>query len=229
MTETHRPEIEYIPPRPAILTIEGREIGVDESPTVFSVEETRSVEIQTNTSGELIIGPRRGATARRWSVVPDMFAAVPIVLATIEEDFPISLLIILTGLLFGLLLLLLRATLRRQRWLRFDRSTGWLVCERRVGFSPKRVTDWELPLHKVVAVQLLYNGSHTMTETTGGDQPSTTVRQFYGYEMNLILDDPERNRVNLYSLSDWQWVRETGNRLAAFLGVPVIDKLHHGG
>jgi hypothetical protein len=35
--------------------------------------------------------------------------------------------------------------------------------------------------------------------------------------------------VNLASLSDWQWIRETGGHIAEFLGVPVIDKLYHGG
>jgi hypothetical protein len=89
---------------------------------------------------------------------------------------------------------------------------------------------WAAPLASVAAVQLLYNGSHTVTETTGGgEQQSTTTRRFYGYEMNLVLDDPHRPRVHLYSLADWEWVRATGNRLGAFLGVPVIDRLHHGG
>jgi hypothetical protein len=34
--------------------------------------------------------------------------------------------------------------------------------------------------------------------------------------------------MNLASVSDWQWIRDSGNRIADFLGVPVIDKLYHG-
>jgi hypothetical protein len=47
--------------------------------------------------------------------------------------------------------------------------------------------------------------------------------------LNLVLDDPQVRRVNLLGLSDWRWLRETGESLAAFLKVPVIDKLYHGG
>ncbi len=45
----------------------------------------------------------------------------------------------------------------------------------------------------------------------------------------MALLDKAVPRVNLASLSDWQWTRETGHRIADFLGVPAIDKLYHGG
>ena len=51
---------------------------------------------------------------------------------------------------------------------------------------------------------------------------------FYGYELNLILDDSHQPRLNLFSLSDWSWIRQTGQVIGDFLGIPVIDKLHHG-
>ena len=39
-------------------------------------------------------------------------------------------------------------------------------------------------------------------------------REFDGYELNLVIDNEAAPRVNLASLSDWQWVRETGGRIA---------------
>jgi hypothetical protein len=231
MTELARPAIEYVPPRPGVLVVGGREIPVDHVPLTSWATESRQVEIQTDTPDELVIGPRRGAVAKGvWLGVPAFIAGlVPVVLMALFDDVPVWLPVALAGVFLAAAAVIVRASLRGQEWLRFDRRAGRLVCERRVGFSPRRVTGWKLSLEKVVAVQLLHNGFYSYTSTGGGDMPSTTTSQYHGYELNLVLDDPKRRRVHLYSVADWQWVRDTGNRIAAFLGVPVIDKLHHGG
>lgn len=79
-------------------------------------------------------------------------------------------------------------------------------------------------------MQLLHSGHRSVSETHGaGEQQWTSNREFDGYELNLVLDDSPEPRVNLASLSDWQWIRETGGHIAEFLRVPVIDKLYHGG
>ena len=62
-----------------------------------------------------------------------------------------------------------------------------------------------------------------------GEQQTISTREYFGYELNLILDDAEAPRMNLFSSSDWQWVRTMGQTLGEFLGVPVVDKLYHGG
>jgi hypothetical protein len=227
MSEAHRPGIEYTPPSPAILTVAGREIAVEEWPLGSWPDENRGVDIQAGTADELVIGPRRGAA--RGAALPALAflgGAVPLAVVILNDDLPVWLLVGLAALLLFLMVLLLRSNLRRRRWLRFDRRAGRLICQRRVGFSAERVTDWELPLAKIAAVQLLFSGSYSVTET--GEQQLPTSRQYYGYELNLVLDDPARGRISLYSFSDWHWVRETGNRIGAFLGVPVIDKLQHG-
>ncbi len=229
MTDIRQSDIEYTPPVPPVLKLNGREIAVDESPVATSVDDTRIVRILIDTPDELVIGPNSRSVFRAAMVAAGIvFGGIGLTLLAMW-DAPIWVKLIVIGIGFILAGAMVRTSLRWLWWLRFDRRAGRLVCERRVGFSPRRVTNWELPLNKVVAVQLLYNGSHTVTETTGGDQPTTTTRRFYGYEINLVLDDPDRRRVHLYSLADWEWIRATGSRIGAYLGVPVIDKLHHGG
>ena len=231
MTGTHPPGIEYTPPRPATLTIAGREIAVEEWPIGGRVEENRGVEVCTETENELVIGPRPGETAKRalFAALAVLAILLPVGLQVIAEELPAWVFVLVAAGVFALASVAVRASLRQQTWLRFDRRAGRLVCEHRVGFSTKRVTQWDLPLEKIVAVQLLFNGSHSVTEPVGsGEHQSTRSRRFYGYELNLILDDPNRLRMPLHSFSDGQWVRETGNRIGTFLRVPVIDKLQHG-
>jgi hypothetical protein len=82
-------------------------------------------------------------------------------------------------------------------------------------------------------VQLLHNGRHTIEERHQGGAPgggdSYFVRSFHGYELNVVLDGTSPPRLNLLCLSDWKWIRESGQQIGEFLGVPVIDRLHHGG
>jgi hypothetical protein len=104
-----------------------------------------------------------------------------------------------------------------------------LVIERKVGFRRRPRTERTCPLKAIQAVQLLYSGRHSVTEPQGaGEQATTSYREFFGYELNLVLDDPQMPRLNLFSLSEWQWIRQTGQLIGDFLAVPVIDKLHHG-
>ncbi len=86
-----------------------------------------------------------------------------------------------------------------------------------------------MPLASILAVQLLFNGHHTITEPQGaGEQQTISSRSFSGYELNLILDVPRPNRLHLLALSDWDWLRRAGGEIGAYLGVPVVDRLYHG-
>jgi hypothetical protein len=125
---------------------------------------------------------------------------------------------------------MVRGRLRTLRRVRFDRPAGRLVIERRMGFRPEFQEDRSYPLASILAVQLLYNGSHSVTEPEGaGERQTVSYRAFYGYELNLVLDDPKGPRLNLSSVSDWQWVRQAGQAIGDFLLVPVLDRLYHGG
>jgi hypothetical protein len=227
MAEAARSQVGYVPPQPAVLVVVGREIPVDDFPIARSVEEFRSVEVVAGGPDELVIGPRpRPLLTAILFLVGLAILIVPIVVAELlGNGFGWGLGVIL-GAIAAFGLIFIRFQLRGLRWVRFDRRSGRVVGERRVGFSPRRVEEWTVPLGSIVAVQLLHNGSHTVSETT---EQTMNYRRFYGYELNLILGDPDRRRVPLWSLADWQWVRETGNRIGEFLGVPVIDRLQHGG
>jgi hypothetical protein len=131
---------------------------------------------------------------------------------------------------FALIAMVVRNDLASMKWVTFDRRARLLVFERRVGFQNLRRVECTYPLETVRAVQLLHNGHRSVSETVGaGEQQWISNREFNGYELNLVFDDKAVPRVNLASLSDWQWIRETGRRIADFLGVPAIDKLYHGG
>jgi hypothetical protein len=227
--ETARSQVGYVPHQPAVLIVGSREIPVEDYPIARSVEETRSVEVQAGGPDELVIGPRRRSVLGTicLGLVLLAIATLPTVLFLPAPDW-------LTGVFVAVIvafgLFLIRAQLRGLRWVRFDRRAGRLVVEHRVGFSARRVEKWTISLGSIIAVQLLHNGLHTITDTTGSDgQQTTTFRWFYGYELNLILDDPDHRRVHLWGIADWPWVRETGHRLGEFLGVPVIDRLYNGG
>jgi hypothetical protein len=126
-------------------------------------------------------------------------------------------------------LLLVRAHLSSLRWIRLDRKAGQLVIERRVGFRREPRVDRAYPLDSIRAVQLLFTGRHSVSEPQGaGDQQMISYREFCGYELNLILDDPTVPRLNLFSFTDWEWIRRMGQVIGEFLAVPVIDKLYHG-
>jgi len=230
MTAERPAAIEYTPPTPATLKIDGREIAVDESPAAVSVDALRLVKVLSESPDELVVGTDRRTVTGAAALATGVVAGGVGLTLLLMWDAPTYAMLIPIVIGLGIAAAMVRAALRSLWRLRFDRRAGRLACEYRAGFAPRMTTSWELPLGKVVAVQLLYNGSHTVTETLGaGEQQLTTTRRYYGYEINLVLDDSGRRRVNLYSCADWESVRQTGNRIGTFLGVPVIDKLHHGG
>ena len=135
-----------------------------------------------------------------------------------------------SGVIIIAVILFLRASLSRFRRYRLDRRAGRLVVERRVGFRSAWRAEREVPLASVLAVQLLFNGHHSVSETQGaGEQQWISSRAFSGYEMNLILDGPHSTRFHLLALADWEWLRDASREVGEYLGVPVIDRLYHGG
>lgn len=132
--------------------------------------------------------------------------------------------------MFAFLLLGLAAPWRFKRWIRFDRRAGLLTISRQpFGFrKPLRVVQ-SRPLTDLVCIQLLYVGFHSESMETGeaGTPGSVLHQSYHSYQLNLVFDDPEEPRLNLATHSDWKWMREAGQRLADFLGVPVADQLAH--
>jgi hypothetical protein len=230
MSEQLSSSVTYIPAQPAMLALGERRIAIDEWPLARSVEEGLSVELSRPTEDVLVIEPKKRATAGMFAktVFLILGAWVPVLIAaTFEGPWW---LILLGGTMAGLcLVLLVHSQLSRRRWIRFDRKEGQFLIERRTGFGQNRRVESTYPLGVVQAIQLLYNGRHSVSEPQGtGEQQTVNYREFFGYELNLVLDNPEHPRMNLLSFSDWQWLRESGHRLATFLNVPIIDKLHHG-
>jgi hypothetical protein len=220
-----------IPAQPTMLLVGDREISVDEWPMASQVDERRTEEMSRSTES-LVIGPKRRAGIGSAAKSVAMFlsaAALPGLVAAIC-DSPIWLAVVSSFLAIAAMAAIVRVNLSRLRWITFDRRSQKLVIERRTGFRNERRVEHTFPLDSIRAVQLLHNGRHSVTEPQGaGDQQTTSYREFHGYELNLILDGAPVPRMNLASLSDWQWIRDTGGQVAEFLGVPVIDKLYHGG
>src|SRR5437667_190750 len=78
------------------------------------------------------------------------------------------------------------------------------VEERRIGFRRVPRVERTCPLNAIQAVQLLYNGRHSVTEPEGaGERQTISYREFFCYELNLVLDDPQAPRLNLFNCSDW--------------------------
>jgi hypothetical protein len=133
-------------------------------------------------------------------------------------------------LMFAFLLLGLSGPGRFKRWARFDRRAGLLTMSRRpFGFwSPLQVVQ-SRPLTDLVCIQLLYGGFHSESTEIGepGTPGSVIHPNYHSYQLNLVFDDPKEPRYNLATHSDWKWIREAGQKLADFLGIPVADQLAH--
>jgi hypothetical protein len=230
MAEQPGPQATLIPAQPAMLVVGDRRIPIDDWPLARSVQERRSVEVRRPNEDVLVIEPkgRAGAGLIVQAVLVFLAGALPgAVAAACAVPWWLSILIGLVIVSF--LLLLIRGHLSSLRWIRFDRTTGLLAIERRPGFRRQPRVEHTYALKTVRAVQLLHNGRHSITEAEGvGERQTTSHREFCGYELNLVLDDPQLPRLHLLGLSDWQWVRQTGQSLGDFLGVPVLDRLHHG-
>jgi hypothetical protein len=138
----------------------------------------------------------------------------------------IGLLLILASLLLGI-----AAPGGFKRWLRFDRRAGLFTISRRpFGFRGSLRIIRSRPLTDVVCVQLLYGGFHSDTVEIGepGTPGSVVYEKYHSYQLNLVFDDRDEPRYNLATHSDWKWMREAGQKLAGFIGVPVVDHLDHG-
>ena len=126
--------------------------------------------------------------------------------------------------------MLVRSQLSSLRWVRLDREAGELVIERKVGFRRQPCTDRACPLKAIQAVQLLYSGRHSVTRPEGyGEQQTISYREFFGYELNLVLDDPPGATAE--SLQSLRLAVDPANR-SIDGGLPCgagIDKLHHDG
>jgi hypothetical protein len=233
MSEPSGSQTVFIPAQPAILVIGEQRIPIDDWPMARSAEDPRDVEIQRPGEQVLAIEPRKRAatfTITRTLVllgaglVPSAAGFFYLAAQWWWVWVPISL------LCMGGVLFFIRHSLAQLRYIRFDRSTAQFTVEHRSGFRDTRCVDHIYAISAVRAVQLLYNGRYFDEMTTGnsGEPGSYTCKQYCGYELNLILDDPKQPRLHLFSLSDWEWVRQTGQAIGEFLGVPVIDKLYHG-
>jgi hypothetical protein len=219
-----------IPARPAMLVVGDRQVPIDEWPLARSAEERRAVEFERTEDDQLVIAPRRRAGAGLVAKTLFVIAAgaLPGVIA-MAMQVPPWLAVPVSGAMMVVVILFLRASLARLRQYRFDRRQGRLIIERRAGFRPEWRVEREEPLASILAVQLLFNGHHTVAEPQGaGEQQTTSYRDFDGYELNLVLDGPPPGRLHLLALADWEWIRRAGREVGDFLGVPVIDGLYHG-
>jgi hypothetical protein len=50
-------------------------------------------------------------------------------------------------------------------------------------------------------------------------------QNYHSYQLNLVFDDQMEPRYNLATHSDWKWMKEAGQTLSDFLGIPVTDQL----
>jgi hypothetical protein len=92
----------------------------------------------------------------------------------------------------------------------FDRKTGnfgktgWFAGKRR-------------PLQDIIAVQLI-TYHHVLPKFE-------TNRNYSTYQLNLVLDSAEATRANLATTGDLDSIRSGGQKLATFLGVPLLDQI----
>lgn len=76
------------------------------------------------------------------------------------------------------------------------------------------------PFSDILAVQVIFGGRHEATD------PDTHItRGFETYQLNLVLKDPPGSRINVSNHPGRRWTQEAGQRLAEFLGVPLLDQL----
>jgi hypothetical protein len=88
----------------------------------------------------------------------------------------------------------------------FNREGGLMLIRRFVSSRSCR-------LEEVRAVQLIQGGWH-------GSQT-----KFFTYQLNLVLNNPIRSRMNITNTSNWEATWRMGSELAEFLGVPLLDEV----
>jgi hypothetical protein len=231
MTTQGGQPVTLVSAQPTTLLVGDRKISIDDWPLARTVNENRPVQVALS-NDRLVIEPKARSGAGQIVGVAFMFlsaVAFPSLVVSLV-GLPVWLAVLISVGVIGVLVLLVRTGFASMRWITFDRRARQLVFERRVGFRNQRRIECTYPLDTVRAVQLLHSGRHSVSESQGaGEQQAMSYREFDSYELNLVLDDSAVRRLNLASLSDWQWIRETGGRIAEFLGVPLIDELYHGG
>jgi hypothetical protein len=95
----------------------------------------------------------------------------------------------------------------------FDRQAGLLT----LGWFGLKGT---YPLANVLAVQLIPGG---LVDRPAG--PFGHGRESVSYQLNLVTADAHQDRLNLTEDADLEWSRRSGQQLADFLGVPLIDQV----
>jgi hypothetical protein len=223
-------EVRYVPAEPAKLVLGDRQVAVDDWPLARSAPADRAIDLLRDDGDVLEVGPASGAGRKvAGATLVTLLMGVLPAAAGLALGVPWWLMAVAVALVAGLVALAVRGSLRRLTWVRFDRGALEVVTERRAGFRAGRVVADRLPVASVLAVQLLYSGHHTSFTSTGDpERPTTESRDYYAYELNLVIDGPAGGRRLLFASADWAWLRSLGTRLGEFLGVPVIDRLHHG-
>ncbi len=230
MSALSNQSVGVIPAQPTVVVAGDRRITVEDWPLARHVDERRSQQV-VRADDMLVIAPKRTSTAAQVAGVAVMFISAGALPGLVGAWFslPAWLAVVVSVVLCVGLAMFVRSQLSSLKWITFDRRAKQFLIERRVGFRNQRRVERAFPLESIKAVQLLHSGRHSVTEQQGaGEQQWTSSREFHGYELNLVVDETEAARVNLASLSDWQWIRETGGHIAEYLGLPVIDKLYHG-
>ncbi len=218
-----------IPDQPAQIVVGGKRVPVDGwSLAGYAQENNYDRVVRENQN--LTIGPRsRFRASLMFGALFPVFGAMLGLVLVIYTTLPEWLAGVTSLGVLGLFIWYIRSTISSSRWIRFDRVLNQLVIEKRIGFRGRLRVEQTYPLASIVAVQLLHNGRHSVTVTQGAeDQQTTHFREFYAYELNLVLDQESERRINLWSVSDWKWILATGQAIGEFLQVPVIDKLYHG-
>lgn len=94
-----------------------------------------------------------------------------------------------------------------RRAVRFDRSTGRMTIVGVLGSQ-------DLALDEVEAVQLV----------SGGIQRRDESGDYETYQVNAVLSDRSRRRVNVLEFHRERLTRTVASELATFLGVPFLDR-----
>jgi hypothetical protein len=222
-----------IPSQPARLQIGDREIPVLTQPLSHESRNRRQVELLTDEPDCFILMPLPGSAWMGWLMGLMLVGLVGFlwVLGSMAlwEGAWWGLVFLLMSLPFlGIVVLMARSALygKGPQRFQFDRRKGELIIERRHGLSREYQAEANHPLSDISAIQLLYSGYHSIVHTS--DSGPGTNEQFYTFEMNLVFGGAQQSRLHLCTHGDWKWMRETGQILAEFLRVPVVDQLCHG-
>ena len=243
MNQPTAPAPAVIPAQPAQLRLGDRTVSIPSQPMSWESRNRRDVELRSEDPERLVLMPvpRSRWYQRAGWVVTALLAASIAACSAFSGFLAVQALMaggwwmvaaplcILVSVFFLYLFVLFTKSLffgPGPRRFCFDRRVNQLTIDRPFGVRGEYRTEATESLSAIVAVQLLYSGYHHLSHSS--DQAGTTHEQFYTYEINLLFDRTEQSRLHLTTHSDWQWMRQEGQKLAAFLGVPVVDQLCHG-